>query len=415
MRHYIYDNTRYKILSDTPASPITQTAMREIKVLYFLRPEVCRECGSTEFSQFGSHDLRPQIDYIDDQATNLIISKQRYKCNDCGKLSVSPNCADFSKRERAKEDARKMLRNLDGTMASAARNHRFSPATGSLALKEVAMEEYEGKPEDAWADRSKALSKKTKYKECSALAFIPFEFDHIQRCLVCTNDNEEDILDILDTNSIDDIERCIVNKVVNPDQVETVYCDVDAEVVALMQKYFPNALIVFARRCIREYAISNYKKILGKQFKIGTPIYQPFFQLVRSASSDDYFARFIQWWETLPDKLQAASLFLRDLFEGPFCEMLGDSFDFTYNNSCFSCIFSSIKQLSRNRFEVMRGRILHANFSHENDELDIYCVNAMCNFMYRINIEEIQNFHVNGVLLKWELSKNTFRSSDDFM
>lgn len=412
MRHYIYDTTKYKILSDIPASPIAQIAMREMKVLYFIHPKVCRQCGATEFSHFGTQDLKSQIECIDGQATDLIISKQRYKCNDCGKVTVSPNCADFSKRERAKEDARKWLRSKDSTMASAARNHHFSPATGSLALKEVAMEEYEGKPEDAWADRSKILSKKTKYKECSTLAFIPFEFNHIQRCLVCTNDNEEDILDILDTNSIDNIERCIVNKVVNPDKVETIYCDIDAEVVALMQKCFPNALIVFARRCIREYAITNYKKILEKEFKIGSPIYQPFFQLVRSASSDNCLDRFIQWWKGLPDELQSASLFLRDLFEGPFHEILVDSFDFTYSDSCFSCIFSSIKQLSRNRFEVMRGRILHANFSHENDELDIYCVNAMNDFMYQINIKEIQNFHVNGMLLKWELSKKDFH---DFM
>lgn len=232
----IFQEDRYKISSDAT----NENGVREMLVESICEPYMCFTCTDDNFVK-RSKEKRTVLDVHEKQAVRITLERQSYRCKTCGKtffaqndpypekMHVTPDFADFV--------SQRLIQERSATLRVLSEKYGVSTMLLSNAINNY-IDDFNHNVYSV--------------QECHTIMFYPFEYERKERCFVCGIDDENNnvLLGVLDEYNAKEIERFVSEKIMHSDKAETVFCDLNEEVIFCLGDIFPKATIAVNRQLL---------------------------------------------------------------------------------------------------------------------------------------------------------------------
>lgn len=377
----LFDTTQFTPLSDTVENDIRNLVFSPV-----INQRVCPNCMSEE--GLNKKDLAEHVvlDVLDKEPVRVHISRQRYKCKNCGttftsgedpytdKCSVSDAFRDYLSQQ--------MLKDNDFTYALAETKYGISPTTATKALNEY-VEKYR---------KSVIIS----LQPCYRIMFVPFMYENTVHGCVCGTDNDDRnvILGFIENYTETAITEYIT---VNIDIhcVDVIFCAFVPDVVMGLRKAYPKIELAVMPNSITKHINSFLQDTGDGLFNEKAKCLSTLKQLLIDEYSnvDDFLSAVEDWEERIPQELGGKFDVL--------CSDLGKCIGECYNASSYdedefsvSSILDIISKFRKHKtpYGTMTFRIMFSN-PHVYEQTKQTPMGVFMNtYSFRVSLPGIRNY-----------------------
>lgn len=353
MQEVLFQADRYKINSDTT----NENDVREMLFESVCEPVVCYWCTGDDFIK-RSKQRRTVLDVHENQVVRVTLERQSYRCKCCGKtlfaqkdpypekMHVTSGFADFV--------SQRLVQERESTLTTMSERYGVSKPVLSNAINDYI---------DNFNHKVYFVQK------CHTIIFYPFEYEHKERCFVCGigDDNKNVLLGVLDEYNAEEIECFVSDKIEDREDVITVFCDLNEEVIYTLWDMFPDAVIAVNEQLLVDRlnrltvdngdGLYNYKLLAIKSLQ----------DVLYSSSAENADRNIRDWFSSLRPELKQVYNGIVDtiLFHSAEC---ADGFKLTSDEKLVESLTMLIRKFKslKTPYRLVKLRMLLTNEAVKN-------------------------------------------------